>query len=295
MILIFGKSGQLAQSFRATMPDELDGQVVFVSSHEVNFETPERLAGFLDKYSPEIVIVCSAYTKVDQAEEERGLAEVINHQAPRAIARWCGQNDSLMIHFSTDYVFPGTGEKAWKEEDPTSPVNWYGETKLEGEESIRASGCRHLIFRTAWVYSEYGHNFLKTMLRLGKDKTLLRVVQDQVGCPTYAPELAAAVWKIIGRVRAGEKFPSGVYHAAGLGETSWHGFAAGIFDEARALKFPLNVETVEGISSADYPMPAQRPFNSRLDQSKFLKVFGFQMPFWRESVSLCLKRIRSLG
>lgn len=293
MILIFGKSGQLAQSFKNTMPDHLEGQTIFISSHEANFEEPKKLASFLDKYSPEIVVVCSAYTQVDKAEEERELAETLNAKAPQEIARWCGKNDALMIHFSTDYVYSGEGTEAWMETSATDPVNWYGDTKLQGDEAIQISGCRHLIFRISWVFSEYGKNFLKTMLRAGRDKTALRVVQDQFGSPSYAPAIAETVWKVIERVRGGEKFPSGVYHLAGQGITSWHGFAEAIFEEARALRYDLTVEKVEGIQTSEYPTPAHRPFNSRLNQDKLKKTFGLEMPAWRDSLRLCLKRMIS--
>ncbi len=293
MILVFGKSGQLAQSFQAMMPSQYEGQTVYVSSHEANFEEPAKLAGFLDKYGPEIVVVCSAYTQVDKAEEDRDLAESLNAKAPQAIARWCGTNGALMIHFSSDYVYSGEGSKPWAEDSPKAPCNWYGETKLHGDEAIYASGCRHFIFRTSWVYSEYGKNFLKTMLRYGRDRATMRVVNDQVGGPTYAPAIAEAVWKIIERVKAGEKFASGVYHMAGQGFVSWAGFAEGIFAEARALNYSVAVEKVEGIPTSDYPTPAHRPHNSRLNQDKLSKIFGLQLPSWQESVSLCLKRIRS--
>jgi dTDP-4-dehydrorhamnose reductase len=291
MILIFGKSGQLAQSFKAQTPDELDGRAVFVSSHEANFEQPQLLAGFLDHCGPEVVVICSAYTQVDKAEEERDLAEKINVQAPREIARWCGKNDVPLIHFSTDYVFNGSGDKPWLESDPTDPLNWYGETKLLGEQAIQATGCAHLIFRTSWVFSEYGKNFVKTMLRLGKDKEKIRIVSDQVGGPTYAPDLAGFVWTVIARILKGEKFPSGVYHVCGQGFASWADFAEGIFAEAKALRFSLELQAVERISTTEFPTPAQRPLNSRLDQTRLRQVFGFEMPFWRESLKLCLKRI----
>jgi dTDP-4-dehydrorhamnose reductase len=291
MILFFGKSGQLAQSFQANVPREFDGQTVFMSSAEANFERPELLGGILDKHGPRIVVICSAYTMVDQAEEDRDLAEKLNMRAPQEIARWCGKNDASLIHFSTDYVFPGTGTNSWAETAPTDPVNWYGETKLAGEEAIHATACSHLIFRTSWVFSEYGKNFVKTMLRLGRDKTVLKVVGDQVGGPTYAPDLASNVWKIIGRIMNGEKFPSGIYHAANTGFASWAEFAQAIFDEAKALRFSLQVEKIEAITSEEYPTVAERPLNSRLDQAKLKMVFGIEMPFWRESLKLCLKRI----
>lgn len=290
MILFFGKHGQLARSFEATQPSSLEGQTVFVSSQEANFERPDLLAGFLDHQGPRIVVLCAAYTQVDKAEEDRALAEKINVQAPQEIARWCGMNDALLIHFSTDYVFSGEGQSPWKETDPTGPRNWYGETKLHGEQAIQATGCQHLIFRTSWVFSEYGKNFLKTMLRLGKDKETLQVVDDQIGSPTYAPDLARAVWGLIERFTQGEKLKSGVYHLAGTGETNWADFARAIFDEARKLRFDLEIQNVVGIPSSQYPTAAERPLNSRLDQSKVKSVFGIQMPSWQESTQLCLKR-----
>jgi dTDP-4-dehydrorhamnose reductase len=295
MILIFGKQGQLARSFQASEPGSLSSQVVFVSSQEANFEQPGRLAGFLDHQGPRIVVCCAAYTQVDRAEEERDLASKINFEAPREIARWCAQNEALMIHFSTDYVFPGTGVTPWKETDPTGPVNWYGETKLQGEEAIRASGCRHLIFRTSWVVSEYGRNFIKTMLQLGRNRETLRVVSDQVGAPTYAPDLAEAVWGLILRVESGEALKSGVYHLAGQGETNWADFARAIFEEAGKLKLELAVKNVESIPTSQYPTPAHRPLNSRLDQSKARDALGVELPVWHKSLELCLKRIRSQG
>lgn len=291
MILIFGKNGQLAQSFRATIPSSLDGKTVFVSSHEANFTEPNLLPGFLDKYSPEIVIICAAYTQVDQAEQEQHIAEDINFRAPQEIARWCGKNGSHLIHFSTDYVYSGEGDQPWNENAKPHPQNWYGETKLKGDEAIQHSGCKHFIFRTSWVYSEYGKNFLKTMLRAGKDKSQLRVVSDQVGSPSYAPELAEKVWNIVLRLQNGEKFPSGIYHLAGQGETSWHGFAENIFQQAKDLKYKLMIENVESIPTKDYPTPAHRPLNSRLDLTKFSKVFGITTVPWQESVQLCLRRI----
>lgn len=291
MILIFGKNGQLAQSFQASIPSGLMGKTVFVSSQEANFSEAQKLPGFLDKYSPDIVVICAAYTKVDQAEQEQDLAKDINFRAPQEIARWCGKNNAQLIHFSTDYVYSGLGTQAWTEDAQPDPQNWYGETKLMGDEAIQNSGCRHYIFRTSWVYSEYGKNFLKTMLKAGKEKTNLRIVSDQIGSPSYAPELAESVWKIINRLSEGEKFPSGVYHLAGQGETSWHGFAENIFQQAKSLKFDLAIEKLDSISSEEYPTPAHRPLNSRLNQDKIKKVFGISTVAWQESVQLCLRRI----
>lgn len=289
---MFGKNGQLAQSFKATLPDEFDGQTVFVSSQEANFREPKKLGGYLDHYSPEIIIICAAYTQVDQAEIEFDIAENINYRAPQEIARWAARNDCLVIHFSTDYVYSGEGSTPWKEDAPTDPLNKYGITKLHGDESIQYAGGKYLIFRTSWVYSEYGKNFLKTMLRMAESKTELNIVNDQVGNPTYAPDIAVLVWKIIKNIKNGEKYPSGVYHLAGQGETSWAGFAEAIFLEAKNLKFNMKIEKVHQIASSDYMTPAPRPKNSRLNLEKFKNVFGLEMPPWKESMSLCLRRLK---
>ena len=204
-------------------------------------------------------------------------------------------NDKMMIYFSTDYVFDGSGSTARREEDPKAPLNWYGSTKLAGEEAIQSTFCKHLIFRTSWVYSEYGKNFVKTMLRMGKDKTQLRVVNDQIGGPTYAPDLASAVWTLIERRMSGEKISSGIYHMAGVGEVSWAQFAEEIFNWCRAHKKDMAVEKVEGIPTSEYATPATRPLNSRLDQKKLKTELGIEMPFWTDSLDLCLKRLEPGG
>ncbi len=292
MILVFGKNGQLAQSFKATLPKEYDGQTVFVSSQEANFREPNKLGGYLDHYSPEIIIICAAYTQVDLAEIEFDIAENINYRAPQEIARWAARNDCLVIHFSTDYVYSGEDMAPWNEDSPTQPLNKYGATKLNGDEAIQFAGGKHLIFRTSWVYSEYGKNFLKTMIRMAETKTEVSIVSDQFGNPTYAPEIALNVWKIIKMIKNGEKFPSGVYHIAGQGSTSWAEFAEAIFLEAKKLKFEMKIEKVNKILSSEYLTPALRPKNSRLSLEKLKRVFGIEMPTWQESMSLCLRRLK---
>ena len=291
MILVFGKSGQLAKSMSLSVPAHLDGKVVFLSSREADFAHPEKMKGYLDHYGPTQVIVCSAYTAVDKAEEERELAQKINFEAPREIARWCGLNDAKLIYFSSDYVFPGSGNTPWKETDDTAPLNWYGETKEMGETAIQISGCKYFIFRTSWVYSEFGSNFVRTMLKLGHQKDHLRIVDDQVGGPTYAPALAEIVWKIVDQIDREEPLKYGLYHIAGTGEVSWAGFAEKIFEIARSLKYDLRVNSIERIPTEDYPTPAKRPLNSRLDQSKLKDQLGIVMPEWTESLQLCLRKL----
>lgn len=294
MILIFGKHGQLAQSFQMTLPKDLEGQTIFYSSLDADFQKPNLLAGFLDHCSPEVVIICSAYTQVDQAETDREVCELINFKAPREIARWCAQNDCLLIHFSTDYVFSGVKSSAWVESDVPQPLNWYGETKWEGEMAIQDTHCRHLIFRTSWVFSEFGRNFVKTMLKLGREKETLRVVSDQIGSPTYAPAVAQVVWDVVRKYLETKKVKNGLYHLSGIGSTSWSDFAEAIFSQAKKIEhldFQLKVAKVEKILTADYQTIAARPLNSVLDQSKVQKELGIIMPTWQDSLDLCLRKL----
>ncbi len=288
MILVFGERGQVASALKELMP-----AAHFMSSQAANFLQADKLPGILDKLQPKFIVNCSAYTAVDKAEMERDEAFAVNTAAPRAIARWCGVNEAVLVQFSTDYVYPGIGEDIQSETTATGPQNYYGETKLLGEESIRNAGCRSVILRTSWVYSHVGHNFVKTMLRLGESKETLSVVNDQIGSPTYAPDLARVVNDLIPQLMQ----PSGrraceVYNIANQGFTSWHGFAEEIFKQARGLKFDLKVSQVNGIASEQYPTPAKRPLNSRLNQSKIKKDFGVEMPFWQDSLNLCLRRIK---
>lgn len=297
MIIVFGKQGQLAQAFRATLPAALKDQVHFVSSQEADFEQPHLLDGFLDHYGPSVVVVCSAYTLVDKAEEDRERAEKINHLAPAAIARWCAVNSAKLILFSTDYVFSGAGEQPWKESDPTAPLNWYGETKVEMEEALRFSGCQYLVFRLSWVYSEFGKNFVKTMLQLGQSRELLQVVDDQVGSPTYAPDVARVVWSLLQKIvlEKAEWPPTGIYHLTGRGFMSWAQFAQLIFQMVRINEekydLHLKVQKVEPILSSQFPTAAARPKNSRLSFDKTKQNLGVEMPKIEDSLKVCLQKI----
>jgi dTDP-4-dehydrorhamnose reductase len=296
VILVFGERGQVASALKDLMPS-----AHFMSSRAANFLQADLLPGILDKLQPKVIVNCSAYTAVDKAETERDECLAVNMSAPQAIARWCGVNEASLIHFSTDYVYPGVGEDSQSETTPTGPQNWYGETKLLGEEAVRNSGCRSVILRTSWVYSHVGHNFVKTMLRLGESKEALSIVSDQIGSPTYAPDLAQAVSDILPQfvttnenaiaLRPGRKACE-VYNISNQGFISWHGFAEEIFRQAAGLKFDLKVKSVSGIPSEQYPTPAKRPLNSRLDQTKLQKDFGIQMPAWQDSLNLCLRRIK---
>ena len=287
MILVFGKYGQVARSLQNFFNDS---EATFLSTDEADFSNPPSLSAVLDKYNPQIVINTSAYTAVDKAESEKERALLVNCESPKKIARWCRQHDAILIHYSTDYVYPGTGQQAWLETDGTGPLNWYGETKLKGEQAIQESSCRYFILRTSWIYSSLGNNFVKTMLKLGAEREELKVVSDQFGAPTYAEDLARATKKMVQALQM-SSHPSGVYHIAGAGVTNWHEFAVMVFNEARSLGVPLKVKEVKAILTAEYPTPAKRPLNSRLNQDKLKKEFGIELPNWKISLKSCLRRI----
>jgi len=232
-----------------------------------------------------VVINAAAYTAVDRAEEEEALALAINAAAPGAMAGACAHLDVPFLHVSTDYVFDGTGQRPWQETDPVAPQNAYGRTKLAGEEAVRASGARHILLRTAWVFSAHGANFVKTMLRLSETREALNVVEDQIGGPTPAADIAATLLSLADPMRDGAK--GGTYHYAGEPHTSWAGFAREIFQQAG------RDVTVTGIPSSDYPTPARRPLNSRLDCAKLATDFGITAPDWQDGLSRVLKELSS--
>jgi dTDP-4-dehydrorhamnose reductase len=252
---------------------------------------PSSLRERLDFYRPSAIINAAAYTQVDRAEQEEGLANKINAESPGVLSEWCADHGVPFVHLSTDYVFPGTGDKPWEETDPVGPLNIYGGTKLEGEKAVRKAGGRHLIFRTSWLYDAHGKNFVTTMLKLGRERKEVRVVTDQVGAPTYAPQLARAIVQGLRNACAAAAFPSGVYHLCNAGETSWHSFAEAIFQEARDRGLSLRIARVNAIPSSDYPTPAKRPFNSRLNTQLAARVLGARLPDWRSGLAECMEII----
>jgi dTDP-4-dehydrorhamnose reductase len=229
------------------------------------------------------VINAAAYTAVDRAETEEALAQTVNAAAPGAMAGACKHLDIPFLHVSTDYVFDGSGTRAWAETDPVSPQNAYGRTKLAGEEAVRASGGRHIILRTAWVFSAHGANFVKTMLRLSETRDALSVVEDQIGGPTPAADIAATLLTLADRMRNGAV--GGTYHFAGEPHTSWAGFAQEIFAQAG------RDVTVTGIPSAEYPTPATRPLNSRLDCAKLTSNFGIRPADWKTGLRAVIEEL----
>lgn len=258
---------------------------------------PAAVRSAVARIKPNVIVNPAAYTAVDKAETETALATAINVTAVHALAEGARALGAAVIHFSTDYVFRGDGERPWRETDPTGPLGAYGRTKLAGEDALRAVDVPHIVLRTSWVYGAHGHNFVKTMLRLGQTREELRVVADQIGAPTSARTLCDLTVQILAQARG--DFAgfcarnAGVYHAVNAGTTSWHGFATRIFQEARALNLPLKVAHVTPITTAEYPVPAQRPANSRLDTTKLFTTFGLQPAAWDVALKSLLPAIIS--
>jgi dTDP-4-dehydrorhamnose reductase len=295
-ILLLGANGQvgfeLARSLAplgelvcATRSGTLPGGAPCLSTE---LAKPESLAATLDAVKPDAIVNAVAYTAVDRAEDESELAHRINAQALAEIGAHAASHKALVVHYSTDYVFDGTGSRPYRENDATAPLGVYGRSKLDGENALRASGCDHLILRTAWVYAARGHNFLRTMLRLGREREELRIVGDQRGAPTPARLISAATAAILARLlarRAGERDKRlGTYHLCAAGQCTWFDFAGAIFARARAAGLIERAPRLVPISTADYPTPARRPAYSVLDCSKVRDAFGLQLPDWRSGL-----------
>ena len=277
-LLIFGQTGQVARELIAQAEDH---EVTALSRADADQSNPHACAAIVRDLRPDAVINAAAYTAVDKAEEEEALSTVVNGETPGAIACACAEIDVPFLHISTDYVFAGTGTAPWSPEDATAPQNAYGRSKLVGEEAVRKAGGIHAILRTSWVFSAHGNNFVKTMLRLSETRDELNVVADQIGGPTAARDIAAALLAILPRLKDG--LGSGTYHFAGQPVTSWAEFAREIFAQAGTAT------KVHDIPTSAYPTPAQRPLNSRMDCSKLTTDFGIEIPDWRASLKDVLK------
>ncbi|MBB5373303.1 dTDP-4-dehydrorhamnose reductase [Acidocella aromatica] len=280
MILITGASGQLGDAL-VKLCRERGIEFTAVARPEFDFEKPESISACFAAAKPDLVINAAAYTAVDKAEADQEAAKAGNHTGPLALAQLCAAADVPFIHVSTDYVFDGDKGAPYVETDPTGPTGVYGATKRDGEEAILATNAKAVILRTAWVYSAHGKNFARTMLNAGRKMPLLRVVADQRGTPTAAPDLAAAILAIAAKIRATGWQPEyrGIFHATGAGETTWHGFACAIF--AEAAKHGYKAPEVQAIATADWPTPTRRPPDSRLDCAKLTQVFGVSLPDWQ--------------
>jgi dTDP-4-dehydrorhamnose reductase len=288
-LLVTGASGQVGAALSAARPAA--GWDILAPSHDrFDLARPDSMADGLSRLNPDLVVNCAAFTAVDRAESEPEAAFAVNDLAPGQIARWCHGRNRPMIHLSTDYVFPGDGARPYREDDPTGPLGVYGASKLAGEQRVRQECARHVILRTAWVYAATGHNFVRTMLRLGRDRDAVSVVDDQRGCPTAADSIARGLWRIIERLDAeADRAPFGTYHYVDRGETTWHGFAREIFDRSAAAGRPT--PRLQPIASALYPTPARRPAYSVLDTSRIEATFGIHPPRWQDCLAATLTQI----
>lgn len=283
-ILLSGRNGQVGWELERLLPEL--GEVVATDRSTFDLRNSDALRSTVRELKPDVILNAAAYTAVDQAESDRDLAMQVNGVAPGVLAEEASRLGALLVHYSTDYVFDGEKPEPYAEDDVAKPVNHYGRTKLAGEESIRRAGCRALIFRTSWVYSGRGKNFLLTVLRLAREHGELRIVADQRGAPTSARWVAQATVQALGTVLGpGGNRLLGLYHLSASGDTTWHGFASEIIARTGA---PVRVTPIE---SADYPLPARRPRDSRLEGSKLYRAFGIRLPEWRQGLDECLAQL----
>jgi len=299
VILITGKSGQVGFELQRALSTV--GEVVALGHADCDLADEQALRRIVQQIRPDIIVNPAAYTAVDKAEKEADLAYAINARAPGVLGEEAVKLGAWVIHFSTDYVFDGEKSGAdvesntYNEEDQTNPQNVYGQTKLDGELALAASGARHLIFRTSWVVGAHGGNFAKTMLRLAADRDSLNVVADQYGAPTSAALLADLTAQIIrqAQIKGLDDFPFGLYHVSGSGDTNWCEYAQFVIAEAHKAGKQLKTtpENVHPIAASSYPTPAKRPINSRLNTQKFRAAFGLAIPDWKQSLSHILKQI----
>ena len=291
-ILLFGKSGQVGWELQRSLAPLGELVALGSASREMcgDLQNLEGIAETSRETSPDVIVNAAAHTAVDKAESEPELAEALNVRGPEALARAAVQCGALLVHYSTDYVFDGSGTRPWTESDPTGPLSVYGRTKLAGELAIQRSGCRYLIFRTSWVYSAKGKNFARTILKLAAERESLSVIADQAGAPTGADLLADVTAHALRQAQR-DRALSGIYHLCGGGETSWHGYATFVCDFARRAGCPLKVETIEPVPSSAFPTPARRPLNSRMDTSKLRSTFDLNLPRWQDGVERMLHEI----
>lgn len=280
-LVVFGRTGQVATELARLAPDAR-----FLGRDAADLSDPEACARALRAAAPDAVINAAAYTAVDRAETETDLARAVNAEAPAAMARAAAELGVPFVHISTDYVFDGSGTAPWGEADPTGPLGVYGATKLAGEQGIAAAGGQWAVLRTSWVFSSHGANFVKTMLRLGAERDELRVVADQHGGPTPAADIASACLTIAQRMRR-DGARGGVYHLSGAPDTTWADFAREIMSQAGLAC------RITDIATSDYPTPARRPANSRLDCGAILRDFGIARPDWRASLGKVLQEMKS--
>ena len=288
-ILITGTHGQLGNECLDAATREPSWTVIGLGREELDFKDLEGIKEVMDDYKPDIIINCAAYTAVDKSETEKDLANLINAKAVGKLAEWSEENEALLIHISTDYIFNGEGERPYLENDQTEPINHYGASKLMGEKEAFDNDKHTVVIRTSWVYSEYGHNFVKTMLRLAQERGEVKVVEDQYGSPTYAHDLAEGIFAVIRKYLANDNEKSavsGIFNFANQGVTSWYGFANKIFELANS---PCKVTPV---TSSEFPTPAKRPRYSVLNTQKYQKAFDSVIPDWEDGLRRCLRNMQ---
>ncbi|MBD3767907.1 MAG: dTDP-4-dehydrorhamnose reductase [Gammaproteobacteria bacterium] len=293
-LLITGKSGQLGQSFAKLVNEYPQYDFIFLGREQLDLSQPDSLERALESIEFDTIINCAAHTAVDKAESEPELADAINHQSVKQLAQIAKQRNVALIHISTDYVFDGKNHKPYIETDPVDPQSIYGLTKLKGEQALHRINPKGCIVRTSWVYSEFGNNFVKTMLRLGKERDQLGIIFDQVGSPTYATDLARALLELLKQIgteddksdnQTDEVLP--IYHYSNEGVCSWYDFAKAIFELAE-----LTVK-VNPIETKDYPTPAKRPHYSLMNKAKIKQDFGLDIPYWKDSLQACLNELQN--
>jgi len=290
-IFITGGNGQVGFELQRQFAPL--GTILAPTRQALDLTDANAVDAYLAQHQPALILNAAAYTAVDKAESEPEQAKRLNAELPAQLAAYAAKQGIPLVHYSSDYVYPGNGEIPWQEDSPTGPLSVYGQTKLEGDEAVVNSDASHLIFRTSWVYAARGNNFMKTMLRLGRERDALSIVNDQIGAPTPA-RLIAQVTALAFTTQGSPltiNIPSGVYHLAPRGETSWHGFASEIFNQAREAGETLAItpEGTAGIPTVDYPTPAQRPLNSRMALGKLESALGITMPTWQSQLVLTLK------
>lgn len=290
-ILLLGKGGQVGWELQRSLA--VAGDVVALDFDDgADFTQPDQLLSRVQALAPQVIVNAAAHTAVDKAESEPELARRINAATPALLAIEAKRLGALFVHYSTDYVFDGSGSQPRDEEAPVAPLSVYGSTKAEGEDAVRASGCQHLILRTSWVYAARGGNFAKTMLRLAAERDQLKVIADQIGAPTGADLLVDLTTHMLRAARVNPAL-TGTYHAVAGGEVSWHDYARFVIEFARARGVAIKVapEQILGIPTSDYPTPARRPLNSRLSTAKLQQRFGLRLPHWQQGVERMLNEI----
>lgn len=291
-ILLFGKTGQVGWELQRALAPL--GNVIALDVHSKeycgDFSNPEGIAQTVRSIKPDVIVNAAAHTAVDKAESEPEFAQLLNAASVEAIAKEAAQIGAWVVHYSTDYVFPGDGETPWRETDATAPLNVYGQTKLDGEKALQAHCAKHLIFRTSWVYAGKGNNFAKTMLRLAKERTELSVINDQVGAPTGAELLADCTAHAI-RTALVKPEVAGLYHLVASNTTTWYEYAALVFAQAREAGIELAIEKLNAVPTSAYPTPAKRPQNSRLNTEKFQRNFDLVLPSWDVGVKRMLAEL----